>query len=186
MRLAIVEGAKEVEHGSSHILRTVLIVMALASLGASYRTQNFVISAPTPRSRRADRQARRKISPRPGDALAGQDATQLAATLPDHRASGRFASAPAARTSFVFDQGQVFGWTMTIQGSLERILDSVLPHEVTHTVFADHFRRPLPRWADEGACTTVEHVSERSKQQQMLISFLPHRARDSIPCRCSP
>jgi hypothetical protein len=61
---------------------------------------------------------------------------------------------------------------MNIQGSEERILDSVLPHEVTHTVFATHFRRPLPRWADEGACTTVEHSSERAKQDRMLISFL--------------
>ncbi len=52
------------------------------------------------------------------------------------------------------------------------MLDSVLPHEVTHTIFASHFRRPLPRWADEGACTTVEHPSERTKQQQMLIEFL--------------
>ncbi len=61
---------------------------------------------------------------------------------------------------------------MTIQGSLERILDSVLPHEVTHTIFATHFRQPLPRWADEGACTTVEHTSERNKQQHLLVNFL--------------
>jgi hypothetical protein len=47
-----------------------------------------------------------------------------------------------------------------------------LPHEITHTVFASYFRRPLPRWADEGACTTVEHESERKKTQQMLIQFL--------------
>jgi hypothetical protein len=63
-------------------------------------------------------------------------------------------------------------WKMTIQGSRERILDSVLPHEITHTIFATHFGRPLPRWADEGACTTVEHPSEIAKQQQMLIEFL--------------
>jgi hypothetical protein len=75
-------------------------------------------------------------------------------------------------TSFVFDKGEVFGWDMKIQGSEERVLDSVLPHEVTHTVFASHFRQPLPRWADEGACTTVEHASERNKQQVMLINFL--------------
>jgi len=43
---------------------------------------------------------------------------------------------------------------------------------VTHTIFATHFGRPLPRWADEGACTSVEHVSEKAKQQQLLISFL--------------
>jgi hypothetical protein len=61
---------------------------------------------------------------------------------------------------------------MTIQGSRERILDSVLPHEITHTIFATHFGRPLPRWADEGACTTVEHAAERQKQEQLLIQFL--------------
>jgi len=61
---------------------------------------------------------------------------------------------------------------MDIQGSRERILDSVVPHEVTHTIFASHFRQPIPRWADEGACTTVEHRSEIAKQDQMLIEFL--------------
>jgi hypothetical protein len=78
-------------------------------------------------------------------------------------------------TSFVFDRGEVFGWKMNIQGSRERILDSVVPHEVTHTIFATHFRRPLPRWADEGACTTVEHRSEIAKQERMLIQFLKTR-----------
>ena len=61
---------------------------------------------------------------------------------------------------------------MNIQGSRERILDSVLPHEVTHTIFASYFRQPLPRWADEGACTTMEHRSEISKQERNLIMFL--------------
>jgi hypothetical protein len=61
---------------------------------------------------------------------------------------------------------------MKIQGSRERILDSVLPHEVTHTIFASYFRQPLPRWADEGACTTVEHQSEVDKQERNLIQFL--------------
>jgi hypothetical protein len=75
-------------------------------------------------------------------------------------------------TSFVFDRGQVFGWKMNIQGSRERILDSVVPHEVTHTIFASYFRKPLPRWADEGACTTVEHHSEIAKQERMLVNFL--------------
>jgi hypothetical protein len=75
-------------------------------------------------------------------------------------------------TTFVFDQGEVFGWRMTIQGSAERVLDSVLPHEITHMVFASYFRRPLPRWADEGGATSVEHISEKQKHRQMLVQFL--------------
>ena len=49
---------------------------------------------------------------------------------------------------------------MRVIGTPERILDSVLPHEVTHTVMATHFGQPLPRWADVGICTTVEHAAE--------------------------
>lgn len=75
-------------------------------------------------------------------------------------------------TSFMFGNGRPYGWTMKIFGSRERVLDSVLPHEVTHTIFATHFGRPLPRWADEGACTTVEDISERSKQEKLLYQFL--------------
>jgi hypothetical protein len=75
-------------------------------------------------------------------------------------------------TSFMFDRGQPWGWTMSIQGSRERVLDSVLPHEITHTIFATHFGRPLPRWADEGACTTVESTVEKAKQDKFLIQFL--------------
>jgi hypothetical protein len=66
---------------------------------------------------------------------------------------------------------------MQIQGTRERLLDSVLPHEVTHTIFATHFGGPLPRWADEGACTTVEHASEKAKQDRLLIRFLTHENR---------
>jgi hypothetical protein len=75
-------------------------------------------------------------------------------------------------TTFVFDHGEVFGWRMNIQGSAQRVLDSVLPHEVTHMIFASHFRRPLPRWADEGGATSVEHESEKSKHRTMLVQFL--------------
>jgi hypothetical protein len=75
-------------------------------------------------------------------------------------------------TTFIFDRGEVFGWRMTIQGSPERLLDSVLPHEVTHMIFASHFRQPLPRWADEGGATSVEHASELARHRKMLIQFL--------------
>ena len=57
---------------------------------------------------------------------------------------------------------------MRVQGTPERILDSVIPHEVSHTVFASYFRRPLPRWADEGAASLVEHESERRRQSLLL------------------
>ena len=90
-------------------------------------------------------------------------------------------------TSFAFlmppgsNRGEPTGWEMKIFGPPDRLLDAVLPHEITHTIFATHFGRPLPRWADEGACTTVEHESERSKNHGMLISFLGASPSRGIP-----
>ena len=90
-------------------------------------------------------------------------------------------------TSFAFmmppgsDRGQPTGWEMKIFGPPDRLLDAVLPHEITHTIFATHFGRPLPRWADEGACTTVEHESERNKNHGMLINFLGASPSRGIP-----
>lgn len=75
-------------------------------------------------------------------------------------------------TSFAFHQGVPFNWNMKIYGPRERVLDSVLPHEILHTIFATHFGCPLPRWADEGACTTVEHFSEKDKNTHLLYRFL--------------
>ena len=89
-------------------------------------------------------------------------------------------------TSFGFVQdrsgkSRPIEWQMKIYGPPDRILDAVLPHEITHTIFATHFGQPLPRWADEGACTTVEHQSEREKNHQMLIQFLSAKPSQGIP-----
>ena len=145
---------------------------------AGYRTKNFTVDAPT-------RQLAKEIgdtAERWRSVLAvewlGRELPNWSRPCPIKALVAPQLGAGGA-TSFVFDQGEVFGWRMNIQGSRERILDSVLPHEVTHTIFASHFRQPLPRWADEGACTTVEHRSEISKQENMLIDFL--RTRRGIP-----
>ncbi len=84
-------------------------------------------------------------------------------------------------TNFKFSNDEVFGWNMNIQGSMERILDSVLPHEITHTILACHFRQPLPRWADEGAATLVEHECERRRQVMMLNEVV--NSSERIPLR---
>ncbi len=153
------------------VVTTALSLVAASTQAGGFRTTNFVVSAPTPSmaeqiGRAAERYRRDLAIEWLGKEMPtwAQPCPITAQVAPNLGAGGA--------TSFLFDHGEVFGWRMTIQGSLERILDSVLPHEVTHTIFATHFRRPLPRWADEGACTTVEHQSERNKQQLMLVDFL--------------
>lgn len=155
----------------AHLMRCAALAAALASLGASYRTANFVVEAPTAAAAEKVGRAAEKYRHDLAIEWLGKEMPNWSQPCPITAQIGDHLGAGGA-TSFVFEHGEVFGWRMTIQGSLVRILDSVLPHEVTHTVFATHFRQPLPRWADEGACTTVEHHSERSKQSVMLVDFL--------------
>lgn len=84
-------------------------------------------------------------------------------------------------TSFKFSGGEVYGWRMRVQGSVERILDSVIPHEVNHTILACYFRRKVPRWADEGAATIFEHDSERQRQIDEVQRLMSNGRR--IPLR---
>ncbi len=84
-------------------------------------------------------------------------------------------------TSFKFSGGEVYGWRMRVQGSVERIIDSVIPHEVNHTILACYFRRKVPRWADEGAATIFEHTSERQRQIDEVQRLMNNGRR--IPLR---
>ena len=151
----------------AHLIRLLVAISLFSSAGAVYRTPNFVVDAPD-----------ESIAKQVGDA-AEQYREELAIAWLGKPLPGQWAKPCTVRvkvgqigaggaTTFSFDQGHVFGWTMQVQGSLERILDSVLPHEISHTIFASHFRRPLPRWADEGAATLVEHESEQRRQQLTL------------------
>jgi hypothetical protein len=144
---------------------------APVALAAGYRTANFVVDAPTEALARRIGDAAEQYRQDLAVEWTGRPLPRWARPCPIHAQVAPHLGAGGA-TSFVFDNGEVFNWTMTIQGSEQRILDSVLPHEITHTIFASHFRRPLPRWADEGACTTVEHPVERARQHRLLIEFL--------------
>jgi len=153
-------------------LKAAWLLCVLSSFGAGARTKTFVVSAPS--QSLATDVARLAETYRRDLAIEwlGQPLADWRQPCPIHVTLARGAG---GATSFMFDRGRPFGWTMSIQGSRERILDSVLPHEVTHTIFATHFGKPLPRWADEGACTTVEDISERRKQDHLLVQFLTTR-----------
>jgi hypothetical protein len=74
-------------------------------------------------------------------------------------------------TSFKFDRGEVYGWTMSVHGSESAILDSILPHEINHAVLASITRRPIPRWLDEGAATLFEQPRVHREQRKMARHY---------------
>ena len=64
---------------------------------------------------------------------------------------------------------------MTVEGRLDRILASALPHEITHTIFAAYFGGPMPRWADEGASLLSEDLVERQRHDQISVDLFARR-----------
>jgi len=145
-------------------------ILATNLFGATERSRNFIVTAATPEiAKQVVKEAelcRYKLA-----------LEWLGKPIPNWKAPctvnvkvGQIGAGGA--TTFVFDRGTVHDFKMNIQGSLERILDSVLPHEINHTIFAEHFRRPMPRWADEGAATFVEDESERKRQMLLAMDVL--------------
>ena len=156
----------------ARITRAVALTAALlVSMGARHRSANFIVETPDPNLAAQIAQAAEQYRHDLAIEWLGQPMPNWSQPCPMTVNVGPNLGAGGA-TTFIFDHGEVFGWRMTIQGSPQRVLDSVLPHEVTHMIYASHFRQPLPRWADEGGATTVENISERTKYQRMLDQFL--------------
>ena len=155
----------------ARIAALVLSVMGCYLTGASYRTQNFIVTADSPAMARevahAAESNRRELAKQwlGYELKPWQQPIPIQVQVASHLGAGGV-------TSFVFEDKVPTQWQMTVQGRWERVLDSVLPHEISHTIFATYFGQPLPRWADEGACTTVEHVSEKKKQHALLLRYL--------------
>jgi hypothetical protein len=151
------------------LVPALLLLSASSSLAAghSYSTANFVVSAPSAEFAKQVGETAERCRSQLARAWLGYELPrwyrpcQVTITAVGQVGAG-------GATTFTFANGQVFNWNMHVQGSSERILDSVIPHEVSHTIFASHFRRPLPRWADEGAASLVEHESEQHRQLMLL------------------
>jgi hypothetical protein len=149
----------------------VVLLLGATAFGADARTRNFIVSTPNPHYAKQAAQLAEQYRRDLAIDWLGHELPPWPQPCPIRIHVGPNLGAGGA-TSFAFHNGQPFNWTMTIQGPPDRLLDSVLPHEVLHTVFATHFGRPLPRWADEGACTTIEHKVEKAKYQRSLIEAL--------------
>jgi hypothetical protein len=157
-----------------------IVAGALTSLGASYRTTNFVVEAPTPQLAQQFGQAAEYWRREKALEWLGQEMPPWPEPCPLH-VHVTMGGAGGA-TQFSFDRGHVLGQNMNIEGSLDRLLVSVLPHEVTHTVFAYYFRCPVPRWADEGGAVLSEDDLERGRHDQLCRHILNTPGR-AIPLR---
>ena len=147
-----------------------ILIGALASMGAQHRTPNFLVHAPTPQIAQQIGQYAEHYRREKAVLWLGREMPPWSQPCPLHVQVGM--EGPSGATSFHFGQGQVLSMKMEIQGPLDRLLASVLPHEITHTVFAHHFRQPVPRWADEGGSVLSEDDIERDRHDKLTRSIL--------------
>jgi hypothetical protein len=155
-------------------LITLISTPAVAPAQGRFVTENFVISAPTDKLAKtfgeyAEFYRKQKAIDWLGAELKPwQEKCPIKVAVEPNRTGGA--------TTFSFSEQSGESWVasrkMEIFGNVDSLLNSVLPHEVTHTVFADHFGRAVPRWADEGGSVFSENDEERYqhdvKCRQML------------------
>ncbi len=167
-----------VEHRRCIVRRTLasllggwLIFVATSAGAVGVATQHFLVDAATPEMAKAVATAAEKYRHELAMHWLGQPLPPWSGKC---RISVRAGNYPAQGVT-TYQQAPVRDFNMEVIGTPQRIMDSVLPHEITHTVLASHFGRPIPRWADEGICTTVEHPDEKNKHEVKLREFLNTR-----------
>jgi len=160
-----------------------VLVGSLAALGAGpYRVQttNFLIEAPTPQMAQEIAQYAEVYRKEKAIQWLGREMPTWPAPLPV-KVTVQLDGAGGA-TTFVYGPYGVERQDMHIEGRYDRLLASVLPHEITHTVFAHYFRCPVPRWADEGGSVLSEDQPERNRHDQIARGILNSPGR-LIPLR---
>ena len=161
----------------AHRLGTIALLawsMALPALaGATHKTANFVVEAPTAEAARAVAEHAEVCRKRIALQWLGKELPAWGRRCP---VKVKLTAGEAGGvTSFGFAHGKVSDQEMTVEGRLDRVLASSLPHEVTHTVFAAYFGGPMPRWADEGASLLSEDRRERRRHDQINFNLLARR-----------
>jgi hypothetical protein len=86
-----------------------------------------------------------------------------------------------ARTSPGFStidlrNGRVGERFIKLRADAERLVEVVLPHEVTHVVLVDLFpNEPIPRWADEGMAILAEPADAQRRRSDLSAAFAANR-----------
>jgi len=158
--------------------RYALVICLFPSLPVSdalaqgrYVTENFEVSAPDSELAKRFGIAAEKFRVEKANEWLGREMPRWSKRCPlvVEITIGRTGGA----TTFTFGRnGGVLSQEMKIFGDVPQLLNSVLPHEVTHTVLAHHFKQAVPRWADEGGSVLSENAKERRDHDIKCREFL--------------
>ncbi|HZZ79941.1 MAG TPA: hypothetical protein VFE62_15585 [Gemmataceae bacterium] len=152
------------------LLALLVTSTVICSMGAELRTKNFIVVAANPQVCQSVAQWAEHYRKEKAIQWLGREMPPWPEPCPLHVTVAM--DGPKGETEFSFSYGRVNSQRMKIHGPLERLIYSVLPHEITHTVFANHFKTPVPRWADEGGSVLSEDDIERERHDKLVRSIL--------------
>ncbi len=164
----------------ARVSRQALLAGALLQvlMGASYETRNFSVQAPTAQAARAVGDHAERCRQAIAQAWLGRDLPPWTRRCPIQvKLTGGEAGGV---TNFDFGSQGVSDQEISVEGRLDRILASALPHEITHTVFAAYFGGPMPRWADEGASLLSEDHREMIRHDEIVLKLLDRQGEMSL------
>jgi hypothetical protein len=154
------------------MIRALILIAAAISLGATFRTPNFIATAPTEDFAQAVAESAEHYRKAHAINWLGSEIPAWPSPCPIQAID---AESNTGVTHFMSKQPT----RMVVRGLRAEIIPSSVSHEVLHTVIHSRFADQPPRWADEGACCTVEPPAERKKHRQALEIFL--RTNRGIP-----
>lgn len=160
-------------------MRLLLAAMALAlavnaAPAAEVRSKNFLVTAET-------EELAKKVAVAAEEFRAEKAKLWFGEKLPDWDEPARlsFETGEDMRSSgftkYFFVRGKIMSIQIEVKGNPKRAFDAVLPHEIVHSIMATHFRRPLPRWADEGIAQYEEHAEVRASLDRNVVQFVRDR-----------
>jgi RNA polymerase sigma factor (sigma-70 family) len=138
------------------------------------RTANFIVAAPSIRlgqivADAAEYQRKKQAVRWLGEEMPSwKKPMPIKATITSKGANGY--------TAFAFKEGKVKSASMYLEGPLDQVLATTLPHEITHTILAHHFGVPIARWADEGAAMLSEDAESQLQHVLRLRELLKAEA----------
>lgn len=144
-------------------LALAVLVSPGAATAANFETTNFVVEAPTPELARKFGESAEVYRREKALEWLGREMPAWPRRCPLLVQVTMGSAGGATTFTFGSEGGRpvVASQRMEIRGDAKQLLNSVLPHEVTHTVLAHYFGRPVPRWADEGGSVLSENDEER-------------------------
>ncbi|HEX4590536.1 MAG TPA: hypothetical protein VH120_11435, partial [Gemmataceae bacterium] len=148
-----------------------LVFAPAAWANGQVRTQNFLVTAPDQQTAQQFGQMAEQYRKQKALEWLGQEMPPWPRPCPLYVKPTMGGAGGATKFNYDF-RGNYEVLSMEIEGDYNKMLHSVLPHEVTHTVFAHYFRYPVPRWADEGGSVLSENDAERQQHDKMIRGYL--------------